>query len=750
MALVIKDRVKETSTTTGTGTLTLAGATTGYQSFSTAIGNTNTTYYTISTPTGSEWEVGLGTVGAGTLARTSILASSNGGSAVNFSAGVKDVFGTYPAGKAVYSDIESDITINGLRVGKGGGAVATATALGFQALNATNTGTNNTAVGYQALPANTSGVSNTVVGSGALRVNTTGSYNTAIGAADSGGFEPLRANTTASNNTAVGSGALGKNTTGALNAAFGFTALRENTTSSSSTGLGYQAGFAVTGAQNTLVGNRAGYSGTNDLTTGSNNTIIGYLAAASSATVSNEITLGNASVTSLRVPGIAATFGTDNSTISTLTVGKGGGAVATNTALGASAMAATATGTLNTAVGQLALTALTSGNNNTGVGRATLYTNTTASDNTAVGLGALFTNNGGQNTAIGSISLTSNTLGANNTGIGYGSLTTNTTGGDNTASGRYALRFNVTGNFNTAVGSSALLNNTASNNTGIGYNAGQAVTSGAQNTLLGASAGASGTNNLTTGSNNTIIGYNAAASAATVSNEVTIGNSSVTSLRIPGVNLYGTSSKLLVGSATSPSGGSATLLVAANVGGGVQLANVTGSNGALINSVPGSGIAFYGYTGAIGSETYTERMRMTSNGGLSIGNTTDPGAGNLSVTGNILSNGATGAIGYATGSGGAVTQATSRTTGVTLNKTNGAITLVSAAGLATYQSFTVTNSTVAATDTIIVNQKSGTDKYIILITAVAAGSFQITFATTGGTTTEQPVFNFAVIKAVTA
>jgi len=109
-----------------------------------------------------------------------------------------------------------------------------------------------------------------------------------------------------------------------------------------------------------------------------------------------------------------------------------------------------------------------------------------------------------------------------------------------------------------------------------------------------------------------------------------------------------------------------------------------------------------------------------------------------------------GGLGYTTGSGGTVTQGTSRTTGVTLNKTNGAITLFSAAGLATYQTFTVTNSTVAATDTIIVNQKSGTDKYIILVTNIAAGSFAITYATTGGTTTEQPVFNFAVIKAVTA
>ena len=117
--------------------------------------------------------------------------------------------------------------------------------------------------------------------------------------------------------------------------------------------------------------------------------------------------------------------------------------------------------------------------------------------------------------------------------------------------------------------------------------------------------------------------------------------------------------------------------------------------------------------------------------------------------GNVWIGGA-GGLGYTTGSGGAVTQITSRTTGVTLNKTNGAITLVSAAGSATYQSFTVTNSTVAATDTIIINQKSGTDLYEVIITAVAAGSFRVTFRTTGGTTTEQPVFNFSVIKAVTA
>jgi len=121
----------------------------------------------------------------------------------------------------------------------------------------------------------------------------------------------------------------------------------------------------------------------------------------------------------------------------------------------------------------------------------------------------------------------------------------------------------------------------------------------------------------------------------------------------------------------------------------------------------------------------------------------------LAVTAAVTSSGTAG-VGYATGAGGTVTQATSRTTGVTLNKTSGAITLFSAAGSATAATFTVTNSTVAATDVIILNQKSGTDLYDLMVTAVAAGSFNITFRTTGGTTTETPVFNFAVIKAVSA
>ena len=115
MALVLADRVKETTTTAGTGTVTLLGASTGYQSFS-VVGNGNTTYYTIAGQGTSEWEVGVGTytLSGTTLARTTVLASSNSGSLVNFSAGTKDVFVTYPAGRSVTGATgltENDTTI---------------------------------------------------------------------------------------------------------------------------------------------------------------------------------------------------------------------------------------------------------------------------------------------------------------------------------------------------------------------------------------------------------------------------------------------------------------------------------------------------------------------------------------------------------------------------------------------------------------------------------------------------------------
>ena len=109
MAFVLNDRVKETTTTTGTGTINLAGAATGFETFVAGIGNSNVTYYCIAGQGTAEFEVGIGTVtdaSPDTLSRTTILSSSNSDSAVNFSAGTKDVFCTLPASKQSESLIQ--------------------------------------------------------------------------------------------------------------------------------------------------------------------------------------------------------------------------------------------------------------------------------------------------------------------------------------------------------------------------------------------------------------------------------------------------------------------------------------------------------------------------------------------------------------------------------------------------------------------------------------------------------------------
>jgi len=114
MALVLDDRVKETSTTTGTGTLNLSGAVSGFQTFVAGIGDGNTTYYAIVNRDEAEWETGLGTVtdaSTDTLARTTVIASSNSDSAVTFSAGTKDVFATLPASKVSFLDASNDLIL---------------------------------------------------------------------------------------------------------------------------------------------------------------------------------------------------------------------------------------------------------------------------------------------------------------------------------------------------------------------------------------------------------------------------------------------------------------------------------------------------------------------------------------------------------------------------------------------------------------------------------------------------------------
>lgn len=107
-------------------------------------------------------------------------------------------------------------------------------------------------------------------------------------------------------------------------------------------------------------------------------------------------------------------------------------------------------------------------------------------------------------------------------------------------------------------------------------------------------------------------------------------------------------------------------------------------------------------------------------------------------------------IGYPEGAGGTVTQLTSRTTGVTLNKPCGRITMFSAAGSATVAEFTFTNSLIEATDLVMLHQSGGTNVYRFSTRVISNGSCVVTFQTTGGTAVDAPTINFAIIKAVTA
>jgi len=216
---------------------------------------------------------------------------------------------------------------------------------------------------------------------------------------------------------------------------------------------------------------------------------------------------------SLAIPsGTSATFNTvtatnltvtNDATINGIKVGEGGGSVANNTAVGASALAANTTGSTNTAIGSQAGTANTTGYNMAALGRAALLNNTTGNDNTATGQAALaFNTTGSNNTAVGSQALYLNTTASNNTAVGYQAGYSNTTGSPNSAFGRLSLYTNTTGTDNTAIGQGALYTGNGSYNTAVGNGSLYALTSGTFNTAIGWDSGSA----ITTGAKNTIIG----------------------------------------------------------------------------------------------------------------------------------------------------------------------------------------------------------------------------------------------------
>jgi len=193
----------------------------------------------------------------------------------------------------------------------------------------------------------------------------------------------------------------------------------------------------------------------------------------------------------------------NDAVVNGLTVGRGAGAVATNTAVGASALAANTTGAENNAIGVNALLSTTTGSSNVGFGTNALRTNISGGENTALGHQVLYANTGSSNTGAGSNTLRFNTSGASNTAFGYNSLFSNTTASSNTAVGYQAGYSNTTANDNTFVGITAGYSTTTGiNNTFVGSAAGVANTTGLANAFFGKGSG----NAVTTGTRNTIIG----------------------------------------------------------------------------------------------------------------------------------------------------------------------------------------------------------------------------------------------------
>ena len=196
---------------------------------------------------------------------------------------------------------------------------------------------------------------------------------------------------------------------------------------------------------------------------------------------------------------------TTNGKVNLITVGRGAGAVATNTAVGLSALAANTTGDYSTALGDSALYSQTDGRFNTGLGWYTLYSNVSGTNNTASGYQSLYSNTASNNTGFGNYALRNTSTGSNNTAVGSDALRTNTTASSNTAIGYQAGYTNTVGTRVAYFGKDAGKLSTASDNTFIGQRAGELMTTGYSNTILGRFNGNQGGLDIRTSSNNIVL-----------------------------------------------------------------------------------------------------------------------------------------------------------------------------------------------------------------------------------------------------
>jgi len=448
----------------------------------------------------------------------------------------------------------------------------------------------------------------------------------------------------------------------------------------------------------------------------------------------------------------------------------------------------------NSAFGYTTMYGNTSGSYNTAFGSQSLYSNSTSLYNSAFGQTALYSATGGYNTAVGGSALYSIGAGIRNSGLGFQALNS------------------VVGNYNVALGSNAGQNhsggsmNLADNSIFIGYNAKafannqinqivighDAVGLGSNTTVIGNNStvnakiwGALATGSINTGTtlNGTIFAKSAnVLSLASTDHALTAGNES-TGLNMA-FGLYSTS----LGIQARNNGTSANLFLQP-LGGGVSIGDgsLTGNRAFAVNNT-GAGTGDYasieirnGSAGTDALRLYTtgtgftpsgsngqDAVAITSgtglSGGMSIGtlanatfrvfsNNTErwvlDGSGNTIITGKFTSSG--GGLGYSTGAGGTVTQLTSKSTGVTLNKLSGQITMNNASLAANGEAvFTLTNSFIEATDVVVVSLANSVSagRYMVGVATTSAGSCQIIITNLSSVASEAPVINFAVIKAV--
>lgn len=411
-----------------------------------------------------------------------------------------------------------DSVINGINIGRGGGNVSSNTRVGVQALIGNTTGTFNTAIGYEALRDNTVGGGNVAIGSfagvGDAYANTSGSNSIYIGnSTNSSYFDSI-------NEIVIGTGitGFGSNSTLLGNQSTTKTIIYGNLLLGQTFDNGVHK-LQITGraliSENSTINSVTIGRGNGD--TGGN-TIIG------------EGTGGSINQTGQynTVVGWAA-FQQNNSGFSNTAIGAGSLSNnvlgSNNTALGYYSLVINQSGSNNTSIGHETLRSINTGDNNVALGQASLYSLVSGSNNTAVGQGSLFLfNRGTNNTALGQASLISMVTGSSNTATGQGSLRSFIIGDNNTVSGNSSLFNLLSGSNNTAVGQGSLFSaTTGSNNTALGQNTLYSTTTGTNNTAIGQGS----MFNNTTGTNNVSAGQNTLLSNSVGANNTAYGQSSL-------------------------------------------------------------------------------------------------------------------------------------------------------------------------------------------------------------------------------